>query len=355
MGMKLTPHEQDILDGKHGWPAQKGMEILYRMGEIYGAERMLPVSNVHMVNASVYLAGKAAVKLAEQMLERGAHFVTKTTLNPASVDLDRWREYGFTENIYKQQKHLTDIYTNMGAIPVHCCSPYLVGQVPKFGEHCCWGESSAVIYANSVIGARTNRNGGPLALSASLTGVVPEYGYHLDENRYGQLIVEVKASLSEVYAYGVLGIHIGEMVSDGVPVFTGIPSDVSQDALKQLGSSLATTGAVALFHVVGVTPEAPTLEAAFGPNKSTRTIVVTDKDLAETAEKLKAGMKDSFSLVYVGCPHASIHEIEEIREASGRQKNKDRAWSSGYRLGSPSRLWRKDADTHRFWRKLARG
>ncbi len=312
MSLKLTPYEREMLDGKHGWPKQKGMEILFQMGELYEAERMLPVRNVHMVNASVYLAGSAAVKLAEKMLSMGAKFVTDTTLNPASVDLDCWREYGFTENVYRQQRHLTDLFCEMGAIPVHCCSPYLVGQVPRFGEHCCWGESSAVIYANSVLGARTNRNGGPAALAASLTGVVPAYGYHLDENRRGQILVEVEAGLKEVSDYGILGFFVGELVSDGVPVFTGLPSDVSNDALKQLGSALATTGAVALFHVAGVTPEAPTLDAAFGLSKPSRTIRVTDRELAQTAEKLKAGLKDGFDIVYIGCPHASIQEIGEV-------------------------------------------
>jgi predicted aconitase len=323
MSMKLTEREQAMLDGAEGWPVQKGMEILCQMGELYGAEKMLPVRNVHMVNASVYLAGNAAVKLAEKMLAEGARFKTDTTLNPASVDLDRWKEYGFTENIYLQQKHLTELFRKMGAIPVHCCSPYLVGQVPRFGEHCCWGESSAVIYANSVIGARTNRNGGPAGLAASLTGVAPAYGYHLTENRYGQILVEVEAKMDEISDYGILGFYVGELVSDGVPVFTGLPSDVSHDALKQLGSALATTGAVALFHVEGVTPEAPTLAAAMGSGKPERIIKVTGHEMRETAEKLKANIKDGFSLVFVGCPHASIQEIEQIARLLEGKKIKD--------------------------------
>jgi predicted aconitase len=273
--MELTEHEQAMLGGAEGWPVQKGMEILCQMGELYGAKRMLPVKNVHMVNASVYLAGNAVVKLAEKMLAEGARFKTDTTLNPASVDLDCWKGYGFTENIYNQQKYLTGLFRKMGAITVHCCSPYLVGQVPRFSEHCCWGESSAVIYANSVLGARTNRNGGPAGLAASLTGVVPDYGYHRDENRYGQVIVEVEAKINEIADYGILGFYVGDIVSDGVPVFTGLPHDVSNDALKQLGSALATTGAVALFHVAGVTPEAPTLEAAMGLRKPDKGIKVT--------------------------------------------------------------------------------
>lgn len=321
--MVLTREEQGMLAGEYGWPVQKGMEIQVAMGELYGAESMIPVRNVHMVNASVYLAGNAAVKLAEKMVAMGARFCTETTLNPASVDLDRWRELGFTENIYRQQKHLTELLCKMGAIPVHCCSPYLVGQVPRFGEHCCWGESSAVIYANSVIGARTNRNGGPAALAASLTGRVPNYGYHLDKNRWGQILVEVEADILEMSDYGVLGYYVGGLVGDGVPVFTGISSKISQDALKQLGSALATTGAVALFHVAGVTPEALTLERAFGDNAPQRVIRVGKNELEETAEHLKAGMKDGFSIVFIGCPHASIQEIREVAELLKGKKIKE--------------------------------
>jgi predicted aconitase len=323
MSLKLTRHEQAMLDGSEGWPAQKGMEILYRMGELYGAERMLPIKNVHMVNASVYLAGNAAVKLAEKMVSEGACFKTDTTLNPSSVDLECWKEYGFTESTYHQQKYLTELFIKMGAIPTHCCSPYLVGQVPRFGEHCCWGESSAVIYANSVLGARTNRNGGPIGLAASLTGVVPAYGYHLDENRRGQIIVEVEAKMNEISDYGILGFYIGDLVSDGVPVFAGLCADVSNDALKQLGSALATTGAVALFHVIGITPEASTLEFAMCSRKPERIIKVTEKEMCETAERLKVRMKDGFSLVYIGCPHASIQEIKEIARLLDGKKVKE--------------------------------
>ncbi len=323
MTMKLTLYEQEMLDGQYGWPVQKGMEILYRIGEIYGAEKMLPVQNVHMVNASVSLSGKAAVLLAEKMCSMGAKFKTNTTLNPASVDLDCWRKIGFPESMYKQQKHLTELYTKMGAIPLHCCTPYLAGQVPRFGEHICWGESSAVIYANSVLGARTNRNGGPLALSASLTGVVPAYGYHLDENRYGQILIEVNTDLNEADEYGLLGFFVGEIVTDGVPVFTGIPKNVSLDKLKMLGSALATSGAVAMFHVEGVTPEAPTIKDAFGPNTPEKVIRVGEKELEETSKRLREGVPKDISIVYIGCPHASIHEIAEIAELLRGKKIKE--------------------------------
>jgi hypothetical protein len=312
MKLELTPYEQEMLDGLHGWPKQKGMEILFQMGQLYGASRMIPVQNVHMVNASIMLAGTAAIKLARRLVAEGASFVTRTTLNPASMDLDNWQRYGFIREDYEAQKELTDLYAQMGAIPVHCCSPYLVGQVPVFGEDVCWGESSAVIYANSVIGARTNRNGGPVALAASLTGVVPDYGYHLDENRRGTVRVDVKIPLRGIYEFGLLGYYIGGLVEDGVPVFTGIDRAVTQDELKQLGSSLATSGAVALYHAVGVTPEAPTLEAAFGLNKPERIIEVGEAELQVTAEHLRENAADEYSIVFIGCPHASLQEIAEV-------------------------------------------
>ena len=312
--MRLTQREQAMLAGEFGWPLQKSMEILCKMGELYGAERMIPVRSVHLVNASIYLAGEAVIKLMEKMVAEGGKFVTETTLNPASVDFNKWKEMGMLDATYQQQAHLTGLLCQLGAIPTHCCSPYLVGQIPTFGEHCCWGESSAVVYANSVIGARTNRNGGPAALATSLTGVVPAYGYHLDQNRLGTILVRVHADLKEITDFGILGYYVGEIVEDGVPVFTGLPIDVSHDALKQLGSALATSGAVALFHVEGVTPEAPTLECAFGGASPQKVVDVGPEELFDTAQRLRAGLTDEFSIVYIGCPHASIQEIREIAE-----------------------------------------
>jgi predicted aconitase len=181
--MILTEQEQRMLDGKEGYPVQKAMQILVQLGEIYDAERMIPVSRVHMPGSSVVVAGEAGTKLVEKMAANGGYFKVTTTLNTGAVDFGQWKELGYPEETYKQQLRLTRAYEKLGGIACHTCTPYFIGQVPRLGEHIAWGESSAIAFINSVLGARTNREGGPSALAAALTGLVPEYGYHSCQGR----------------------------------------------------------------------------------------------------------------------------------------------------------------------------
>ena len=182
--MNLTFEEQKMLDGAYGKSVQKSMEILTSLGDIYGAERMIPIKSVHMPGSSIVVAGEAATSFVEQMGENGTEFAAYTTLNTGAMDMDCPRELGFSEETIARQKRLTGAYGRMGGVPCHTCTPYLIGHCPKFGEHVAWGESSAIAFVNSVIGARTNREGGPAALAAAIAGRVPAYGYHLDENRF---------------------------------------------------------------------------------------------------------------------------------------------------------------------------
>ena len=229
--MKLTAEEQKMLDGQYGKSVRKSMEILTSLGDIYGAERMIPVKSVHMPGSSIVVAGEAATSFVEQMGENETRFAAFTTLNTGAMDMDRPQELGFSEETIARQERLTGAYRRMGGVPCHTCTPYLIGHCPKFGEHVAWGESSAIAFVNSVIGARTNREGGPAALAAAIAGRVPAYGYHLDENRRGQFLIHVEASLSDIADYGALGYWVGTRVESGVPVFTGIPADVSTDQL----------------------------------------------------------------------------------------------------------------------------
>ena len=189
--MNLTFEEQKMLDGAYGKSVQKSMEILTSLGDIYGAERMIPIKSVHMPGSSIVVAGEAATSFVEQMGENGTEFAAYTTLNTGAMDMDCPRELGFSEETIARQKRLTGAYGRMGGVPCHTCTPYLIGHCPKFGEHVAWGESSAIAFVNSVIGARTNREGGPAALAAAIAGRVPAYGYHLDENRRGQFLIHV--------------------------------------------------------------------------------------------------------------------------------------------------------------------
>lgn len=313
--MILTDYEKKILDGSEGYPAQKSMQILVQLGEIYGANRMIPVGKVHMPGSSIVVAGQAGTRLVEKMVAQGGRFKAFTTLNTGAVDLATWKDLGYSEKTWSEQMRLTRAYEQLGGIPCHTCTPYLVGHMPRLGEHVAWGESSAIAFVNSVLGARTNREGGPSALAAALTGLVPEYGYHLQENRLGHIHVKVETALSGIVDYGTLGYWVGKKTASKVPVFTGIPGDVSMDQLKMLSAALASSGSVALYHIVGVTPEAPDLETAFGGRKPEQVVAFNKASLVETEVLLNKQHGQRVSIVAIGCPHASIQEIEAIAKA----------------------------------------
>ena len=188
----------------------------------------------------------------------------------------------------------------------------MIGNTPRPGEHICWGESSALAYANSVIGARTNREGGPTTLASAITGKTPLWGYHLDKNRAGTHLVKVKKTLQGISAFGTLGYFTGKIAERGVPVFEGIPHDVTTDELKMLSAALASSGAVALFHVVGVTSEAFTREKAFRGRKVRRVVEYGDSAEARTAESLTKTERNEVEWVVFGCPHFSITEFREL-------------------------------------------
>lgn len=319
--MRLTREEESMLAGKSGWPVQKSMEILVQLGEIYGAEKMIKVSNVHMPGSSVVVAGEAGTKFVEKMAGLGGKFCALTTLNPGAVNFDAWQETGYPEKTYQLQRRLTDAYQTMGAVPCHTCTPYLIGNCPRRGEHIAWGESSAIAFANSVLGAYTNREGGPSALAVALTGRAPEYGYHLLENRRGHIRVDVSTELRSVDDFGGLGYWVGTIAGSKVPVFTGI-SEIGADEIKALGAALASSGAVALFHVVEITPEAPTCEAAFGGRKPEQILEFGHDQLVEAKQRLNKHDGQDISLVCIGCPHTSITEIAAIAQHLAGKKLK---------------------------------
>jgi predicted aconitase len=245
------------------------------------------------------------------MAALNGQFCALTTLNPGAVNFDNWRETGFAEETYQLQRRLTNAYDAMGGIACHTCVPYFVGNCPRRGEHIAWGESSAIAFANSVLGAYTNREGGPSALAAALTGRVPEYGYHLEENRHGHLKINVRTPLQGIADFGALGYWAGTLAGSKVPVFTGI-MEPSTDELKSLGAALASSGAVALFHVVGATPEAPTCEAAFRGHKPESVLDFDAPQLADAKRSLNKVDGQEVSVVCIGCPQTSIVEIGEI-------------------------------------------
>jgi len=318
--MQLTPEEQEMLDGDHGRATQKAMQILVALGTIYGAERMLPVSSVQIAGVSYDNLGEAGLQFLDEMAEGGGRARVLTTLNPAGMDTENWQALGISPEFASRQQMVIDAFERMGAMTTCTCTPYLVGNLPHYGEHIAWAESSAVCYANSVLGARTNREGGPSALAAALTGVTPDYGFHRDENRQPDVIVRVKAPVTENDQFGALGKATGEALRSGgfgVPYITGVER-ASVENLKSLCASLATYGGLALFHMPGITPEAA---AAALPGDE---MAISQDDLDGALRSMNDALDEEVDFVSLGCPHLSIREIARVAELlEGRQVTKE--------------------------------
>ncbi len=313
--MHLTDEETRMLNGEKGEAVRKAMEILVALGESFDAERLVPINNVHMAGSSVLVAEEAGTRFVEDIRRKGGKFVTKVTTNPTAVDPTQWEAIGIPESDSILQTRLTEAYAGMGANSCNTCIPYLVGNSPRFGEHMAWGESSAVVYANSVCGARTNREGGPSGLASALTGRTPEYGFHLKKNRYGKFLVKVETALRDMTDYGTLGYFTGRIAGQDTPVFTGVPADPTLEQLKALSAALASSGSVSMFHAVGVTPEAPTLEEAFGGREPEKVLVFGDAEKAQAEAALNREPSDHVDWILIGCPNASVEEIREVAEA----------------------------------------
>ena len=309
--MKLTPEEQAMLAGQHGKATQKAMEILAALGTIYEAERMIPVTSVQIAGVSYANLGEAGLQFLTEMADGGGKARVLTTLNPAGMDVENWQALGISEEFAANQKRVLDAFARMNVITTCSCTPYLSGNVPHFGEHIAWAESSAVCYANSVLGARTNREGGPSALAAALTGRTPEYGYHLDKNRQPTVAVIVEARPVETNDFGALGKAIGEKLTvEGkklVPYIQGI-EQASLEHLKSFCASIATYGGAALFHIAGITPEAPPV------TPPTETLTITQADLDAANQAMTDATSEEVDFVSLGCPHLSVKEIARIAE-----------------------------------------
>jgi len=319
--MKLALEERDMLDGKYGKSVKKSMEILTTLGEIFDAECMVDVVGVQVAGVSYANLGEAGLEFLNEMAEDGKVRVL-TTLNPAGMDRENWQALGIDEEFAKNQNRAIDTFAKMGIITTCSCTPYLIGNAPHFGQHLAWAESSAVCYSNSVIGARTNREGGPSALASALTGKTPKYGYHLEKNRHGQVLFKVNVSVKGTDEFGVLGKFVGDKLVElgkKIPYINGIPT-ASVEELKSFCASVATYGGVALFHMEGITPEYNNY-----PLPSDIVFEINHNELEKTrAELIDDDLEIDF--VSIGCPHASLHEIAKIASLLEGVKVKKEFW-----------------------------
>ena len=316
--MHLTKDEEQILYGENGEVMERLFRLLVRLGDIYGADKMIPVGSVQVAGVSYKSIGDPGTEFLEDMASKNARVKVLTYLNPAGMDLENWKEYGFPADFAKNQLRIMDAFKKMGIVVTSTCTPYLAGNLPRFREHIAWSESSAVSFSNSVIGARTNREGGPSALAAAICGVTPNYGLHLWEKRQPTVKIKVDANLDFNSDFGALGWYVGKQVKNKIPYFTGI-KHANTDQLKALGAAMAASGAVALYHVEGLTPEADLVKA-----KDLETVDVGKKELKETYNKLNTGKKPD--IVIFGCPHASLREISQVADRLSGKKLKRPVW-----------------------------
>jgi len=300
--LHLTQEEESILEGDSGPTLKKAMEILTTLGDIYGADSLIPVKSTQIAGVSYKTIGDAGL---EWISDLKGTVVVPSILNPAGMDLERWQEMGVDAEFASKQASIIEAYRRLGVRCECTCTPYHIDkELAAFGDHLAWSESSAISYANSVIGARTNREGGPSALSAALIGKTANYGYHLDENRIPTIGFEVDCKLTGA-DYGALGCLAGAEAGSGVPMFR-LRSKPYDTELKALGAAMAASGAVALYHVEGVTPESGHQEF---PDE---TIIIERRQIDDVFDEgcgKECGNEPD--LVALGCPHYSASELEE--------------------------------------------
>jgi predicted aconitase len=335
--MRLTEDQRRILDGKEGVIRQEAMLGLVKYGTAMGAEEFVPISSAHTFFMSprgvaqyfsprrVRLNGTDVAAFCERLAQ--IQVKAKTTINPGPVDLEKWTLMGAREQTYRETKQVMEISRRCGIMATWTCTPYLEDNIPILGEHCSWSESSALIYANSILGARTNREGGEASFYSGLLGITPKYGLHLDENRKGTHLIDVQCEMNSLSDWGALGFFAGEVAGADIPVFTNLETPSVEQA-KQLGAAINVPGGAGMYHIVGVTPEASTMEAAFG-NKKPMAKHVFDRGVkSRVYDRIKEQPAGKVNMVFLGCPHATLQEIIDIARML-----------EGNRVSKGTRLW----------------
>jgi predicted aconitase len=310
--VRLSAEERAMLRGEQGRAVQEALQLQLEVGRFFGAKRFVPVSNVHMMG-DIEVMGDAGKAFLERAAQSGAKCARPTTTNARCVDFAQVERLKQDKNEVRKERALIACLRRMDVITADTCINYQTIYQPHLGEHVAWGDTGTVIYANSVYGARSNFEAGPAALAAGLTGRVPEYGFHLDEHRQGTFRVNLKADLDDLADWGAVGRIVGASHQDyyAVPVFTGMKRAPTADELKQLGAALASYGSMGMFHMVGVTPEAPTLKAAFGGRKPREVMTIANRDIDKVYASYDT-QGNPLNLVVFSGPQQSLLEMKQL-------------------------------------------
>jgi predicted aconitase len=312
--MHLTVEEQGMLEGAAGQASAMAMRIVTEMGRVQGAEKLIPVHSAH-IDGCLY-HGKSGVDFAERLVSLQGRVAVASSLNVGALDLQNPQIIRLESREHDLAKRLMNAYVALGCIPSWTCAPYQAGYRPKLGEDIAWAESNAIVFANSVLGARTNRYGDFMDICCALVGRAPYVGLHKPENRYATVLVDTgkigaKIKQEDVF-YAVLGSWLGRVTGEDIAVISGLPEGVSDDQLKSLGASAASSGSVALFHVAGVTPEAASVAAALNSLPPEHTIELTLDSLISERDRLSTAAQEQLDVVAVGSPHFSFDEFSTL-------------------------------------------
>lgn len=313
MPLHLTEHERAIAAGTDGTAI--AMRIVAEAARLLGAERLIPIRSAHIDGALYH--GDSGTLFAERLVEGGARVSVRATLNVGALDLTGCSAVRLAEPARSMARRMMEAYRALGCETTWTCAPYQAGHRPEFGTDVAWGESNAVVFCNSVLGARTNRYGDFLDIACAIAARAPDCGLHKPENRLARFVFDLSsldpAFLAEEIAWPILGSLFGREAGNAVGVVSGVRADPREDALKAFGAAAASSGAVGLFHMAGVTPEAPDLKTALGGVPPQRVVTVTQAMLRDSRRRLSTALtSDRIDAVAIGSPHLSLAEFDRL-------------------------------------------
>ena len=321
-GFKLSEGDRRALDGEFGAAKQIATRIIIRAAQLEGADRLIDVDMAHIDGC--FYHGPASLQFVRKLCALGGRVAVPTTMNAVCVDRRRWKALGVDEDLGAPSDAVADAYVEMGVQPTYTCAPYLLAGAPVFGQQIAWAESNAVVFANSVLGARTMKYPDYLDILVAIAGRAPNADCHVPSHRRATLRIDVpRPQRLDDSFFPLLGYHLGKIATNEIPVVCGLEgSPVTRDDLKAFGAAFATTSAAPMFHILGVTPEAMTLESATGATGDLRRVAVTLHDLKATWRELNTAVTPDVDLVSLGNPHFSLAECEQLAGlCSGRKKS----------------------------------